>query len=358
MKICTVVGARPQFIKAAAVSAVIAERNDIEEIIIHTGQHYDPDMSEIFFKDLGIPKEKYNLSVGSGSHGDQTGKMLMEIESSLMAERPDTVLTYGDTNSTVAAALAAIKLHIPIAHVEAGMRSFNRKMPEEINRVVTDHISEKNFCSTELAVKNLEKEGRGYTAILVGDVMYDCALKFLPHAEKNCDPFSKFEVDKNNYILMTCHRPANTDNHERLSSIVKAANELSEKYPVLYPVHPRTKAYLEKYKLELSDNVKAIPPMGYFDMMLAEKYATLIMTDSGGMQKEAFFHKVPCITMRDETEWLETVESGWNIIVGADYDKIMDAAKTFQNTPPPPAQGAPYGKGDAAEKIVQHLLRH
>jgi UDP-GlcNAc3NAcA epimerase len=358
MKICTVVGARPKFIKAAAVSSVITATEAIEEIIIHTGQHYDPDMSDIFFNDLGIPKEKYNLNVGSGSHGDQTGKMLAELEKVLIAEKPEVVLTYGDTNSTVAAALAAIKLHIPIAHVEAGMRSFNRKMPEEINRVVTDHISEKNFCSTELAVKNLENEGRGYTAILVGDVMYDCALKFLPVAEKNCDPFSKYGVNKGEFILMTCHRPANTDNHERLASIVKAVNELSEKFPVLYPVHPRTKVYLEKYKLELSSNVKVLPPMNFFDMVLAEKYAKLILTDSGGMQKEAFFHKTPCVTMRDETEWLETIESGWNAIVGADYEKIMNAANSFLTSSPTPAKGTPYGKGDAAEKIVKHLLRH
>jgi UDP-GlcNAc3NAcA epimerase len=235
------------------------------------------------------------------------------------------------------------------------MRSFNRKMPEEINRVVTDHISEKNFCSTELAIKNLETEGRGYTAILVGDVMYDCAMKFLPHAEKNCDPFQKYGVEKKNYILLTSHRPANTDNRERLTNIIKAANELSEKYPVLYPVHPRAKAYLEKYDLKFSENVKVLPPMSYFEMILAEKYAKLIMTDSGGMQKEAFFHEVPCITMRDETEWLETIESGWNIIVGADYHKIMESANTYLSSPPLPVRVKPYGDGNAAEKIVKHL---
>ena len=356
MKICTVIGARPQFIKAAAVSSAIARNKEISEIIIHTGQHYDPDMSDIFFSQLGIPKEKYNLNIGSGNHGDQTGRMLAEIENVLIEETPDRVLVYGDTNSTVAAALAAIKLHIPTAHVEAGMRSFNRKMPEEINRVVSDHISDINFCSTQSAVKNLENEGRGHTAILVGDVMYDCALNFSSAAEKNCDPFGKFGIKKGDYVLMTCHRPANTDSRENLSSIVRAANDISETCPVLYPIHPRTKKYIADYGLSFSRNVKAVPPLSYFDMLLAERHAKLILTDSGGIQKEAFFYQVPCVTMREETEWIKTVDMGWNVITGADYGKIMSSANTFFSKLPPPPGKKPYGNGDAAEKIVRHLL--
>ncbi|OGV34327.1 MAG: UDP-N-acetylglucosamine 2-epimerase [Lentisphaerae bacterium GWF2_45_14] len=356
MKICTVIGARPQFIKAAAVSSVIARNSEISEVIIHTGQHYDPDMSDIFFSQLGIPKEKYNLNIGSGNHGAQTGRMLSEIENVLTAEKPDRMLVYGDTNSTVAAALAAVKLHIPTAHVEAGMRSFNREMPEEINRVVSDHISDINFCSTLPAVKNLENEGRGQTAILVGDVMYDCALKFSDAAEKNCDPFSKFAIRKNNYILMTCHRPANTDSRENLSQIVHAANDISEICPVLYPIHPRTKKYIAEYGLSFSQNVKIVSPLSYFDMLLAERYAKLILTDSGGIQKEAFFYQVPCVTMREETEWVETVEMGWNVITGADYGKIMSCVKAFLSKKPPYPSVKPYGNGDASEKIVKHLL--
>lgn len=356
MKICTVIGARPQFIKAAAVSSAIAKNKEIEEIIIHTGQHYDPDMSDIFFSQLGIPKEKYNLNIGSGNHGDQTGRMLAEIENVLIAERPDRVLVYGDTNSTVAAALAAVKLHIPTAHVEAGMRSFNRKMPEEINRVVSDHISDINFCSTPIAVKNLENEGRAHTAILVGDVMYDCALNFSDAAEKNCDPFKKFGIEKGNYVLMTCHRPANTDVHENLEAIVRAANDISKTCPVLYPVHPRTKKYIADYKLSFTENVKVVAPLSYFDMLLAERYSKLILTDSGGIQKEAFFYQVPCVTMREETEWTETVDMGWNIITGANHGKIMSAVKGFFAKLPPAPASKPYGNGDASEKIVRHLL--
>ncbi len=357
MKICTIIGARPQFVKAAAVSAQIAQNPSLEEVIIHTGQHYDPDMSDVFFKELSIPKEKYNLSIGSGSHGDQTGKMLASIECALISERPDRILIYGDTNSTVAAALAAIKLHIPVAHVEAGMRSFNRRMPEEINRVVTDHISDMNFCSTEPAVQNLKNEGRGFTALLVGDVMYDCAMKFIPLAEKQCDPCAKYGLEKNNYILMTCHRPANTDNRDRLESIVKAVNDISKNIPVIYPAHPRTKSYLEKYNLKFSEKVKILPPMSYFEMIMAEKSAKLILTDSGGIQKEAFFYETPCVTMRDETEWTETIEMGWNVIVGADYNKIVEAVDSFAKCKPEYPKTKPYGDGNASGKIVRHLLK-
>ncbi len=358
MKICTIIGARPQFIKAAAVSAKIAEMQSSEniyEIIIHTGQHYDSDMSRIFFEELKIPKEEYNLEVGSGLHGVQTGKMLEGIEKILLDESPEWVLIYGDTNSTLAGALAASKLHIPVAHVESGMRSFNRRMPEEINRVISDNISTLNLCSTVTAVENLKNEGMGDTAVLTGDVMYDCALKFEALAEKYCDPIAKFALQKKEYILMTCHRAENTDDELRLSQIVAAVNEVAENNRVLYPMHPRTAGFLEQYGLEFSDNVMVVPPVGYLDMLVLEKNAKIILTDSGGIQKEAFFYNVPCVTMRDETEWVETVELGWNKITGASKDKIIEAIANFA-TPPPPVSEKPYGDGNAAEKIVRKML--
>ena len=359
MKICTIIGARPQFVKAAVVSAKFAELagelHGLEEIIVHTGQHYDPEMSEIFFKELKIPREKYNLESGSGSHGTQTGKMLEKIEKVLIDEKPDCVLIYGDTNSTLAGALAAAKLNILCAHVEAGMRSFNRKMPEEINRVVADHICNFNFCSTETAVQNLKNEGRGDTALLVGDVMYDCSLKFEKIAEKHYDIMGKFSLEKEKFILMTCHRQENTDCPERLANIVAAVNEASKKYAIVFPVHPRTKKFLETHGLKFSPAVRTVAPLSYFEMLILEKNARFILTDSGGVQKEAFFFRVPCVTMRDETEWVETVELGWNVITGADKDRILSAIANFAKNPPVENKSLPYGNGDASDKIVRQL---
>ncbi|MCX6986370.1 MAG: UDP-N-acetylglucosamine 2-epimerase (non-hydrolyzing) [Lentisphaerae bacterium] len=352
MKICTIIGARPQFVKAAAVSAEFAKHKSINEIIIHTGQHYDHGMSEIFFKELNVPHEKYNLEIGSGSHGAQTGKMLEAIEKVLQDESPDYVLIYGDTNSTLAGALCASKLHIPIAHIEAGMRSFNKKMPEEINRIVADHLSEINFCSTKTAMVNLKNEKLADTGVLVGDVMFDCSLKFAELAEKRYNPFAKFAVGKNGYALLTCHRAENTDYRECLAEIVKAVNKISEKMPVLYPVHPRTRKFLNEYGLSFSENVKLIDPVGYLEMVLLEKHSSLILTDSGGVQKEAFFYRVPCITMREETEWIETVDLGWNKITGADSKKIIAAFADFAKNKPAKTSARPYGNGDAAAKIV------
>ena len=358
MKICTIIGARPQFIKAAAVSAKIAEMQSMEnitEVIIHTGQHYDPVMSKIFFEELKIPKEEYNLEVGSGLHGVQTGKMLEGIEKILLEESPEWVLIYGDTNSTLAGALAAVKLHIRVAHVESGMRSFNRRMPEEINRVISDNISTLNLCSTHTAVTNLENEGMGDSSCLTGDVMYDCALNFEAIAEKYCDPIQKFGLVEGEYVLMTCHRAENTNDESRLSQIVEAVNLIAGNSTVLYPIHPRTAGFLEEYGLSFSDKVQVVPPVGYLDMLILEKNAKIILTDSGGIQKEAFFYDVPCVTMRDETEWIETVDLGWNIITGASKEKIIDAIAKFA-TPPAPVSEKPYGDGNASEKIVRTML--
>lgn len=357
MKICTVIGARPQFVKAAVVSAEFAKHKSVNEIIIHTGQHYDPAMSEIFFRELNVPNEKYNLEIGSGSHGLQTGRMLEKLEDILLKEKPDFVLIYGDTNSTLAGALAASKMHIPIAHIEAGMRSFNRKMPEEINRIVADHLAEINFCSTKTAIGNLKSENLGKTGVLVGDVMFDCSLKFADFAEKLYDPFAKFAVEKDGYALLTCHRAENTDHKGCLSEIVKAVNSISERMPVLYPVHPRTRKFLNEYGLSFSGNVKLIAPVGYLEMILLEKHASFIMTDSGGVQKEAFFYRVPCITMREETEWVETAELGWNRITGADSRKILAAFADFAKNRPAKTGAKPYGNGDAAAKIVKKLIK-
>ena len=355
MKVCTIVGARPQFVKAAAVSAELAGRAGAEEAIIHTGQHYDPEMSDIFFSELGIPKEKHNLKIGSGSHGRQTGLMLEAIEAKLLLEKPDVVLVYGDTNSTLAAALAAVKLHLPAAHVEAGMRSFNRLMPEEVNRVVSDHVCDINFCSCQAAVDNLAAEGRGQTAVLVGDVMCDCVRKFSAVAARRLDPARRLGVEDKSYLLFTCHRPENTDHPGRLAAIVAGVNALAERHPVLYPVHPRAAKFLEDYRLELAPGVRRIAPLGYLETLLLLKGALCLVTDSGGMQKEAFFSGTPCVTVRDETEWTETVGLGWNVLVGADAAKMLAAVAAFERGLPPPAATNPYGDGHAAAKIADHL---
>ena len=359
VKICTVIGARPQFIKAAAVSSKIIElknKYDIEEVIIHTGQHYDALMSDIFFNQLNIPKEKYNINVGSGSHAVQTAKMLEKIEKIIISEKPDIVLTYGDTNSTLAGVLTASKLNIKTAHIEAGMRSFNRQMPEEINRVVTDHLSDLNFCSTQSAVQNLKNEGRGETAYLTGDVMYDCALKFINTAEKNSNPLKMLGFEKSSYILMTCHRAENTDSYENLKEIIEGVNNAAELISVLYPIHPRTAKMIKEFDLKFSEKVKIIDPLSYFDMLILEKNAAIILTDSGGVQKEAFFFKTPCITMRNETEWTETVDEQMNILTGPSGIKITDAVKKFLSAPIKNSNLQPYGNGNASEKIIDIIM--
>ncbi|MCY6353883.1 non-hydrolyzing UDP-N-acetylglucosamine 2-epimerase [Clostridium sp. ZS2-4] len=351
MKIVTIIGARPQFIKAAAVSKKIREKN--QEIIVHTGQHYDDNMSKIFFEELDIPFPDYNLSVGSGNHGAQTGRMLEKIEEILLKEKPDCVLVYGDTNSTIAGALAASKLLIPVAHVEAGLRSFNMAMPEEQNRILTDHISKYLFTPTETAVKNLNNEGVGKNVFNVGDVMFDAILHFTKVAEQKSSILEKLGLEKKGYILATIHRAENTNDINRLKNIVEALNESGEN--IVLPLHPRTKKYIEEYNLSFSNNIRIIEPVGYLDMVMLEANSKKIVSDSGGVQKEAFFLDVPCVTLRDETEWIETVENGWNIIVGADKGKIKKAVLEFE---PNKTKINSFGDGKAAEKIIEIIEKY
>ncbi|HVK09921.1 MAG TPA: UDP-N-acetylglucosamine 2-epimerase (non-hydrolyzing) [Gemmataceae bacterium] len=355
MKIVTVIGARPQFIKAAAVSRLLRTAPDTREVTVHTGQHYDENMSDVFFQELGIPKPDYHLGVGSGSHGAMTGRMLEKIESVLVAERPDALLVYGDTNSTLAGALAAAKMHIRVAHVEAGLRSFNQRMPEEINRVLTDHVSKWLFCPTPVAVENLAREGIADARVaLVGDVMYDVTLAVRDRAAS----VERFGVKPGGYILATIHRAENTDVPVRLAAVFDALRQVARETPVVLPLHPRTRAVLAKAgKPADADGLKIIDPVGYLDMTSLERHARLVVTDSGGVQKEAFFHRVPCVTLRDETEWVELVTLGWNRIVppvsaAAVRDGVRAALAGGPGQDPPADL---YGGGRAAERIVAAL---
>ena len=327
MKIVSIVGARPQFIKASSVSKALRQ-TEHQEFMIHTGQHYDYEMSRVFFNEMELPEPDVNLEVGSGSHGKQTGEMLMRIEKILMAEKPDCVLVYGDTNSTLAGALAAVKLHIPVAHVEAGLRSFNRKMPEEHNRLLTDHMSDFLFCPTKTAVNNLENEGITREVHLVGDVMYDSILHHIKLAERKSDVLERLKLKPKCYALATVHRAENTDAPDRFRNIIEALDLISKETRVIFPVHPRTKKYLRNSELKPQDlKFTIIDPVPYLDMLLLEKHARVILTDSGGVQKEACWFKVPCVTLRDETEWIETVTSGWNTVVGTNPDLIKKAVE-------------------------------
>jgi UDP-GlcNAc3NAcA epimerase len=349
MKILTVIGARPQFIKAAAVSNKLRENH--QEILIHTGQHYDNNMSDIFFEELEIPKPNYNLNIGSGNHGYQTGKMLEELEKIYLSESPDIVLVYGDTNSTLAAALAASKLLIPIAHIEAGLRSFNMNMPEEQNRVLTDHISKYLFAPTETAIKNLKNENIINNVYNTGDVMFDAIKLFKEKALKTSSVLKDNNIIPNEYILSTIHRAENTNSINKLKNIIDALNEYNKS--IVLPLHPRTLKFIKDYGLKINTNIKIINPVGYLDMINLENNAKKIVTDSGGVQKEAYFLQKPCITMRDETEWLETVENGWNIIVGSNKDKILDAIINFN---PNGEQKMVFGLGNAADIISEKLV--
>jgi UDP-GlcNAc3NAcA epimerase len=360
MKIITVVGARPQFIKAAAVSRAIDTHyaGQIEEQIIHTGQHFDDNMSKVFFDDLGIPAPHYHFAISGGHHGAMTGKMLEAVEGVLLTEKPDWVLVYGDTNSTLAGALAAAKLHIPVAHVEAGLRSFNMLMPEEINRTLTDRISSLLFCPTETAIRNLRAEGVNEGMHNVGDVMYDVALFYQERAKLQSTFLSEHGLNLGGFALATCHRAENTDDPKRLEAILSALATLAEEIPVVLPMHPRTSKLVAQHDLSaFLTPLVVTDPLPFLDMVALEQAAKVILTDSGGVQKEAYFYGVPCITMRDETEWGETVESGWNRLVAPQSRNIVSAAKEAMSKPVGTKTYAPYGDGRAAEKIL-HLLHH
>jgi len=358
MKIVTVVGARPQFIKAATVSRILRKTPQVTEILVHTGQHYDDNMSAIFFDSLEIPKPEFNLSIGSGFHGVQTGRMLAAVEEILIQEKPDYMLVYGDTNSTLAGALAAAKLHIPVAHVEAGLRSFNRQMPEEINRVLTDHISSLLFAPTKTAVNNLISEGISPNWIhFVGDVMLDAALFYGDRAQAASDIVYKLDLVSRSFILATIHRAENTDDPKRLKAIIEGLLIVNQNIPVVWPIHPRTKAVIETMP-ETSAAVRSlqlIDPVGYLDMVMLEKNARLIVTDSGGVQKEAYFYRVPCVTLRNETEWVELVNHQWNKLVTPTSPHKVAIGIQEMLMAPLGEDVMLYGDGSAAVKIVQVL---
>jgi UDP-GlcNAc3NAcA epimerase len=350
MKLLTIIGARPQFIKAAAVSREIAKHENIKEIIVHTGQHFDANMSEIFFDQMQIPKPDYNLEINSLSHGAMTGRMIEKIVEVLLIEKPEWVLVYGDTNSTIAGSLAAKKLHIKVAHVEAGLRSFNRKMPEEINRILTDKISDLLLCPTDLAVKNLNDEGIGKHSlakiIKCGDVMQDAAIFYTDIAQK-----PEIELPEE-FLLATIHRAENTDDPKRLKSIVKALNKINQEISIILPIHPRTRMILDKSNYSIDFTL--IDPVGYLEMIYLLKNCKMVMTDSGGLQKEAFFFDKPCVTMRDETEWVELVENGFNTIVGSDYDKIIPGFNLMKDKQLNYNINF-YGNGTASASIIKEL---
>lgn len=360
IKILTILGARPQFIKAGSVSREIARHKEIKEVIVHTGQHYDANMSDIFFEEMQIPKPDYFLGIGGNSHGAMTGQMIEKIEEVAQKEKPDWIMVYGDTNSTLAGAIVASKLHIKLAHIEAGLRSFNMKMPEEVNRILTDRVSTILFCPTKTAVENLKTEGFPFTLSAnhqqlitnVGDVMQDGALFYrgLAVKPKNIDI-------KDNFILCTIHRAENTDDENRLRSIFEALNEIAKEKQIILPLHPRTKKILENLKLNIQ-NLTLIDPVGYLEMVWLIDNCSLVMTDSGGLQKEAYFFEKPCITLRDETEWVELVECGANVLVGADKRKILEAYKNRRPLATNYHSLNLYGGGKASEKIIKKLLEY
>lgn len=356
-KVVTVVGARPQFVKAGPVSRALASAGHAE-VLVHTGQHYDPNMSAIFFDELGLPAPAHHLGVGSGSHAAQTGAMLERVERVIDGERPDWVLVYGDTNSTLAGALAAAKLKVPVAHVEAGLRSWNRAMPEEINRVVADHVSDLLFAPTRAAVANLRREGVARDKIVkTGDVMFDAALHYGRQAARESRVLEKLGLEARGYVLATVHRAENTDDPRRLRAIFDALGRLAREIAVVVPVHPRTRKALARRGWRSAGGLRVIDPVGYLDMVMLEQHARLIATDSGGVQKEAFFYRVPCATLRTETEWVELVEAGWNRLIppfaAADvYRKLRRMITSFRR---PRATPALYGSGDAARCIARAL---
>jgi UDP-N-acetylglucosamine 2-epimerase len=357
MKIISIVGARPQFIKLAPLSKELRKKH--KEIIVHTGQHYDLEMSKNFFKELSLPEPDYNLGVGSGWHGEQTGRMLKKIEEVLIFERPDLVIVYGDTNSTLAGGLASAKLDIPVAHIEAGLRSFKKSMPEEINRLLVDHLSAHLFCPTKTAVDNLKNEGIKRGIHLVGDVMYDSLRENLKIAQKRSKILHELNLKTKDYFLVTIHRAENTNIEENLQKLVSILVALSKR--VVFPVHPRTRKYLAQFglweKLSSQKNIILTSPVSYFDMLVLEKSAFCILTDSGGVQKEAMFLETFCLTLRDETEWIETVKSGWNEIVGLNQKRIKKALLGLKKAKPVPAGSQPLYKKGVSRRICQIICR-
>ena len=363
IKILSIVGARPQFVKASAISRVILNnfKDEIEEIIVHTGQHYDENMSFSFFEELKIPKPKYNLEISGGKHGYMTGRMIEAIEKVLIIEKPDWVLLYGDTNSTLAGAISAAKLNIRIVHIEAGLRSFNMKMPEEINRILTDRVSSLLFCPTTSAVSNLKKEGVVKGVHNVGDVMYDVALFYEKLSKKTSKIKSKINLkEQDKFILATVHRAENTDDPNKLKEVLIALAEMSKNNPIVFPIHPRTLKLINDYKFNhLLENIIVLPPLSFLEMIDLEKSSSLIITDSGGVQKEAFFYKTRCLTIRDETEWIETIESGANKLISADSNSIVKEAKLILNSNTKVQfQDKPYGDGNAALDILTTIINY
>lgn len=353
-KIVTIVGARPQFVKASALSRAL-QNEGIPEVIVHTGQHFDDNMADIFFRQMDIPEPRYNLGINSLSHGAMTGRMLEEIEKVLLHEKPSVVVVYGDTNSTLAGALAASKLHIPVAHVEAGLRSFNMKMPEEINRILTDRISDFLFCPTETAILNLKQEGFDHfpsSIVLSGDVMYDVALYYSQFSSLKSNILQILKVENNPYILATLHRQENTDDLVRLSNILEALNELSDSFRIVLPLHPRTKNIIARNGYALK--FEPVDPVGYFDMIELLKHCSFVITDSGGLQKESYFFTKHCLVVRDETEWTELTELEYNFLVGADKEQIVQKSMEIGQIVRP-FDEKPYGSGDAANKIARIL---
>lgn len=358
LHILTIVGARPQFIKAAMVSRAILAHNErgdappLRESIIHTGQHYDEKMSQVFFEDMGIPEPAANLQIAGGTHGEMTGRMLAAIERELLDRRPDCVLVYGDTNSTLAGALAASKLHIPVAHVEAGLRSFNRRMPEEINRVMTDHLSTLLFCPTPIAIANLEREGVTEGVHTAGDVMYDAAVLFGELADPAFP--ASLGIGDSDFLIATVHRAENTDDPKRLEGIFRALHHLANERPLVLPLHPRTaKAVAANDLGDLLEPLHVLEPVSFLEMVALLQAAAVVLTDSGGVQKEAYFHRTPCVTLRDETEWVETIDAGWNVLAGADTDTILKAAA---NAGPGSRNIPEYGDGKSADFMVARLV--
>lgn len=359
MKILTVIGARPQFIKAAPLSLLIKKnyKSSLNEVVIHTGQHFDKNMSDIFFKDLGMKKPKYSLSLSNLSHGAMTGRMIEQIEDIILKEKPDYLLVYGDTNSTLAGALAAVKLKVKIIHIEAGLRSFNREMPEEINRIIVDSISDVLFCPSKISLANLRSENINAKCYVVGDIMRDCIDLYKERLDKY-SLFKQYKLEDNNYFLATIHRAENTDNQTRLKNILKGIKKISEDKLVVLPLHPRTKKKIRSMNLDeyvnKIENLKLLDPMSFFDTHSLLKFSCGLLTDSGGMQKEAFYYGVPCITLRDETEWIETVQEGMNSLVGTNSKEIYKAANNI-NIPKKYNKNI-YGDGNTTKKILDTLI--